>query len=213
MQTRFFVGVDLGQRHDPTALAMVAREEHVTNEIDAATRERVVDVRYLVGGVRRLKLGTPYTEQVEEIARIVVALPPEGQAAVVVDATGVGAPVVELLRQQLGSRPLVPVIFTGGDTARYDAGFWRVPKKDLVHGVMVLLQQGQLRISGKSPHAPLLIQELTSMRLRITPEGNAGYAAWREGEHDDLVFALALACWRARRTERRPLGERRPLFW
>jgi hypothetical protein len=37
------------------------------------------------------------------------------------------------------------------------------------------------------------------------PEGGRGqYGAWREGTHDDLVFAVALACWAAEKTDPRP---------
>ena len=33
------------------------------------------------------------------------------------------------------------------------------------------------------------------MQVKVTPAGNEQFAAWREGEHDDLVFAVALARW------------------
>jgi len=39
-------------------------------------------------------------------------------------------------------------------------------------------------------------------------EGDAGGSravrAWREGTHDDLVFAVALACWAAKKVHRNP---------
>jgi hypothetical protein len=35
------------------------------------------------------------------------------------------------------------------------------------------------------------------MRAVLVTAGQFG--AWREGEHDDLVFALALACWGAKK--------------
>ena len=31
------------------------------------------------------------------------------------------------------------------------------------------------------------------------PAGNEQYGVWREGKHDDLVFAVALACWASKR--------------
>ena len=43
------------------------------------------------------------------------------------------------------------------------------------------------------------------MRVRVTSSGNEQYGAWREGEHDDLVFAVALACWGAGKRYRRKL--------
>jgi hypothetical protein len=33
------------------------------------------------------------------------------------------------------------------------------------------------------------------MRVKTTPSGNEQFGAWRQGEHDDLVFAVALASW------------------
>jgi hypothetical protein len=33
------------------------------------------------------------------------------------------------------------------------------------------------------------------MRVRVTASGREEYGARRAGEHDDLVVAVALACW------------------
>ncbi|MDP2959560.1 MAG: hypothetical protein Q8N53_24280 [Longimicrobiales bacterium] len=41
--------------------------------------------------------------------------------------------------------------------------------------------------------------ELTGMRVKVGGEGREQYGAWREGTHDDLVFAVALAYWAARK--------------
>jgi hypothetical protein len=37
------------------------------------------------------------------------------------------------------------------------------------------------------------------MRMEISESGREG---WRSGTHDDLVFAVALACWAAQRGRR-----------
>ena len=48
------------------------------------------------------------------------------------------------------------------------------------------------------------------MRVKVSASGHESFAAWREGTHDDLVLAVALACWRARWPQvghvGRPLG-------
>ena len=215
MATKFFyLGVDLGQSQDPTAVVLVEREMVVLPERDPATFEFKTDYVYHVMGTRRLKLGTPYPEIVKQVVAIAGMLPGARQLTYVVDATGVGRPVVDLLRQAVGDvAPIVPVVFTGGETVRYEDGFYRVPKKDLVHNVMVLLQTGKLRIAERSEDSRALVTELTNMRVKITANENATYEAWRQGQHDDLVFALSLACWRARRMERKPLGSRQQLLW
>ena len=39
-------------------------------------------------------------------------------------------------------------------------------------------------------------KELATFSARITAAGNQTFEAdWREGEHDDLVLAVAIACW------------------
>jgi hypothetical protein len=214
MTKQFYLGVDLGQSQDPTAVVLVEREQVTLPEIDPESYERIIDYVYHVKGTRRLKLGTPYPEIVRQVTSIASMLPGPRQLTYVVDATGVGRPVVDLLRDAIGSvAPIVPVVFTGGDSVRYEDGFYRVPKKDLVHNVMVLLQSGKLRIAERSEDSRALVNELTNMRIKITPEANSTYEAWRQGQHDDLVFALSLACWRARRTERKPLGSNKPILW
>jgi len=169
---------------------------------------------YHVMGTRRLKLGLPYPEIVRQVIAIAGMLPGARQLTYVVDATGVGRPVVDLLRQEVGNvAPIVPVVFTAGDAVRYEDGSYRVPKKDLVHNVMVLLQTGKLRIAERSEDSRALVSELTNMRIKISSNEHTAYEAWRQGQHDDLVFALSLACWRARRMERKPLGSNRQLLW
>jgi hypothetical protein len=70
-----------------------------------------------------------------------------------------------------------------------------VPKKDLVACAQVLLQARRLRVARELPLADVLVRELENFRVRITPAANEAFGDWREGQHDDLVFALALAAW------------------
>jgi hypothetical protein len=45
------------------------------------------------------------------------------------------------------------------------------------------------------PEAAMLVRELHEMRVKIGPSGREQWGAWRKGEHDDLVMAVALAAW------------------
>ena len=212
-QNNFYLGVDLGQRQDHTALAAVERVIQRGPEVDRATFQPITQVYYRVRGLRRLKLGTPYPEIVAEVANVARTVATQGSTTMVVDATGVGAPVVDLLRAELDSTiPLVPVIFTGGDTVRCENGVYRVPKKDLVHGLIVLFENKRLRLLDDHSETRALINELANMRVKISGESHATYEAWRQNQHDDLVFALALACWRGRWSEPKTLGSSKPLI-
>jgi hypothetical protein len=71
----------------------------------------------------------------------------------------------------------------------------------LLLGLEVLLESGELTISRRLAEAERLKRELT----RIQVGGNRSDG----GEHDDLVIAVGLACWRARPARRRGFGTQR----
>jgi hypothetical protein len=71
-----------------------------------------------------------------------------------------------------------------------------VPKLILISRVQALLHQGQLKIKRSLPEAKVLVRELQDFRVEYTATGNLTFNA-RSGRHDDLVLALAIACWRA----------------
>jgi hypothetical protein len=192
----FIAGLDLGQSQDFTALAILER-------LDGALQNgKRQPAAYHLRHLERPRLGTPYPAIVARVKVLLDTPPLRGNATLVVDATGVGAPVIDLLRQA-GLRP-VAVTITGGDTVSQDANGFRVPKRDLVSALLVLFQSGRLKIAEGIPDAATLVQELLAFRVKIDPQtAHDSYAAWREGAHDDLVLAAALAAW---------YGERFPAF-
>jgi hypothetical protein len=119
----------------------------------------------------------------------------KGRKQLVVDATGVGIAVVDLLRSVPLGCDLWPVVITGGHTVAVNGGYWSVPKRDLVIGLQVLMESGTLTIASGMRETATLTRELAEMRVRVSPSGQEQFGVWREGEHDDLVLAVALACW------------------
>lgn len=75
-----------------------------------------------------------------------------------------------------------------------------MPKGELVSKLQALLHSGDLRIASSLPDASVLARELQDFRVRFTEAGNATFNA-REGAHDDLVLALALAVFGLSRPE------------
>ncbi|RLI36685.1 hypothetical protein DRO60_05445 [Candidatus Bathyarchaeota archaeon] len=67
-------------------------------------------------------------------------------------------------------------------------------KAELLSGLKVLMEKGQLRLPY---HRPLLAQ-LTAITCEMRPSGHVLLGHPSRG-HDDMVMALALACWAARR--------------
>lgn len=193
---RFSVGVDLGQAQDYTAIAVVESARVVLPERDPITWSFRTEVLHSCRHAERVPLEVPYPDVAAHVSRLVQRAKAEGAVTVVVDATGVGAPVVDLLRRGgLGCR-VIPVVITGGETESNDGVRYRVPKRDLMAGLQVAFQKRRLGLAAGLGVLPELREELRSMRVRVSGDGFERYGG---RGHDDLVMALALAWWRAAR--------------
>ena len=189
----FFLGLDLGQAADFTALA--ALESHYGP--DPMRPERVVR-HYACRWLRRWDLGTKYPEIVAEIAEL-TGKPPLAGSVLGVDQTGVGAAVVDMFSEASLRADLRPVLITTGHAVTSGTGALHVPKKELVSTLQTLLQTGRLKIAPELEHAETLRRELLQFRTKITAAGNETFESWRERDHDDLVLALAIAAFLAER--------------
>ncbi len=196
-RNRYYVGVDLGQKQDYTAIAVVERWE-AAGEPDRVRWEPAVEVGHRLRHLERVALGTPYQDVVGRVREVARSGELAGRCVVVVDATGVGGAVIDLLREADLGCELMAVTITGGPRASRSDGGWTVPKRDLVVGLEVMLETGSLRIATGLREGETFMKELTGMRVKVSAGRREQFEAWREGTHDDLVLAAALACWRAR---------------
>jgi hypothetical protein len=214
----FVIGLDLGQAQDYTAVTILdevypdgvqlarpgdefrrmksdGSSWYASPPISSEPVEPLFHCRHL----ERLKLGTSYPNVAKHVKHLMQRL--ANQASLAVDATGVGRPVIDLLRT-FDLQP-VGITITGGDTVTHEPGLgWRVPKRDLVSSVQVLLQTERLKFAEDMPLVPVLVQELLAFRVKISDAGHDSYGSWREGVHDDLVLALAVAAWWVQRSTR-----------
>lgn len=182
VRSKFVLGLDLGQRQDHTAIVALERIEIVYDQREPVTYNFIRELRYRLRGIERVPLGTPYTDVVGRVRSRIAMARAEERPTLVVDATGVGAPVVELLRAARLDCRIVPVTITGGARETSHGSLYGVPRRDLIVGLQAVIEQRRLEICSDSPHAQALVQEL----LRF----GAG-----QGSHDDLVLASALAWW------------------
>jgi hypothetical protein len=64
-----------------------------------------------------------------------------------------------------------------------------------------LLGQRRLDVSPSLPLAQVLAREMQTFTVKINiATGNESFEAWRDSDHDDLVLAVATACWFGERT-------------
>jgi hypothetical protein len=189
MTADYFIGLDLGQTQDFTALALLERRAVATPGVKP---------EYALRHLRRFPLGTAYTEIVPAVATL-RRKEPLRQALLVVDQTGVGRAVVDMLRQTASG--VIAVAITGGHAVNHaEDGSYHVPKKELITALQVVMQGRRLQIARSLPDAAALVRELQQFQVKITAAANETFGVWRDGQHDDLVLALALACWWSERT-------------
>lgn len=191
-QVRFILGLDLGQASDFTALALLRRLAF--NLPHEGTPYGTIPRRYDCLAIKRWPLGTSYTEIVASVNKTLERPELAGNSDLIVDATGVGRPVVDMLRKAKLPTKLRPVTITAGASESIAHGYWNVAKIILVSTTNILLQQKRLKFAERMPEVGLLIKELQNYRVKVTAAANETFNA-REGQHDDLVLALALACW------------------
>lgn len=154
------LGVDLARRSDYTVLIGLDRDFGVTyferfRDIDWPLQKRKIEAAWLA-------LGKP---------------------AIVIDATGVGDPMVQEL-QYSGVYIAEPFLFTA------------TSKRQLVETLVMACDEAALTL----PDEPALLNELEAFEMIPSRTGNVRYSA-PEGRdsHDDCVIALALALRGAQR--------------
>jgi hypothetical protein len=200
----FCIGLDLGQSNDYTPLAIV---ETVAGHGRVDRTHKKLQPHLHLRHLERYPLRTPYPEIADGVAALVgdedllrhttdemlrtVTHYPE----LVIDQTGVGAPVADLLKEKgLAFRS---VIITGGEKV-HGGRRARVPKRDLVSALEVALQTGALRVAEGLKLWPVLREEMLNFKRKIDLKtAHDSYEHWRESDHDDLVLAVCLACWDA----------------
>lgn len=188
------IGVDIGQRRDPTAIAVVEIEYRYAVKLEG--NEPRKESHYMVRCLERLALGTAYPQvarRVGEISRSVKTLTGRGPN-VYVDATGVGQPIVDILKESSPASGVWAVYFTHGDRRieNREERTLSLGKAFLVSRLQSLLQFGRLHLPD-TPDAEVLAGELLDYEIRIGEDANEKYGAFKVGRHDDLVTALGLA--------------------
>jgi hypothetical protein len=224
------VGVDLGQQRDPTAITVIERgyvsagklynTHYWYNGREIYAAREPVKLEYHVRHLERPALGTSYVDVVERIQVLLKSLG-DDELVLTVDMTGVGRPVADMLKRRLeewleADRSIrlntAWITITGGDSVtKAEGGGIRVPKRDLASAPLVLMQNKQLKIAEGLQLADTLKRELLNFKVKINiATGHDPYEAWREGDHDDLVLAVAMACWCGERYLRKETSRPRP---
>ncbi len=192
----FIISASLGEGIQPTALAVV--EQEIVKGRSWRAENKALRLRHL----ERLPLQESYPDIVARVSTLLEA--PEvkdeeqcGGAQVVFDVTGSGRAILELF-EAAEIKPIV-VTITGALEEKVDSNDWRVPKVELVGALRVVYETERLKMAKSLELVPTLLDELRGFKMRPPRIDPNDPESWREGQFDDLVFAVALAAWRASR--------------
>jgi hypothetical protein len=184
----YLSGVCFGLTGEFTAVAVLERTQGPANPDRPPAH-------YAVRLLERFPPGTPYGEVCDGLAGLFDQQPLR-RSHLVVDHTGVGRPVLDLLRRTRIAARLCPVAVTAGQSAVADErGGWRVPRVELVSVLQVLLQGRRIRIAPSLPDAATLVRELSTFEAKPAKADTDSLEHWRQGPQDDLVLAVAAPCW------------------
>lgn len=208
------IGVDVGQIHDNTALAVAEvasvhtgkyhflREQTMGAHIGGVWvppkgAEPVMRSEYTIRHITRLPLGMSYPDVAIHIADMLCnPLFAHRQVRLLLDVTGVGRPVYDDLRREIKLRKeaqhvmLKPISFVHGE--RYNRSTGTLGKAFLVSRLQSLLQSK--RVHGPdTPEMRATLDELRVYEIKVSDEGKETFGG-KIGHHDDLATALGLCC-------------------
>jgi len=194
-------GIDVGKRHDPTAIvAAIAEDRRIAGKWET---------HFTVPFLTRLPLDTPYPEQARQLVdkgiqsmKEFSRLPNTPRLIrpnrVYVDVTGVGDALVDLLKSQNIARVgiLSPCRFTAGDRINRNGREFSIGKAHFTSRLQVLAESRRVHLPDTA-EGRALAQEMLDFDIDVDEtSGKATFGAMRPGTHDDLVCALGLACLR-----------------
>ena len=199
----YVVGVDLGKSQDFTALAVDQVSEFEIRSMERTTFEPFAiavrtekTVLHRVRNVARLPAGTSYPDIFRAVQGVMGQLEASRRGnQLVVDATGVGRPVVDGM-EDAGMKPVAVTITGGREVHQVGARDFTVPKRLLASTLDIAFHQDRLQITKDAQHSEVLRGELATFSSKVSVGGTETFEHWRESQHDDLVLAVAMAVWR-----------------
>lgn len=193
---RFHIGLDLGRTQDYTAISILERSLLRSQQHEPVEHRFISYDTLSVVYLYRFPLRTPYPEVVERVRRLIESQPLLENAHLAIDATGAGLPIYEFIKKNPSSKPrarIVPISITSGTTVSSDGVIYCVPRALLLNTLETHLVEKTLGIASRLPLAPVLLRELAQLRVGSTSTGKPRIETAKSNQHDDLVFATALA--------------------
>ena len=144
--------------------------------------------------MKQFPIGTPYLEVVPELVKLCNHPQIAHHGALVVDATGHGECVVELIQRERLPVSFLAVNVTSGDHVTSTRWGRNVPKRELITRTDLLFEQSHVHIASDAGDTGILQDELLQYESTTSQDGHTTYAP-ADSLTDDTVMALSLAGW------------------
>lgn len=219
VRKEYLVIVDPGKKRDPTAIMVMRDNYRILDGSPTAGIQDRAQHFYEIVLIEKL-LEVRYTEVCDIVSVICNHTDIKNNHELLVDGTGVGEPVVDIMREKY--LVPIPIVFTGGNAVNeiyqpFGKVFGgsgklqganvlkeiRVPKDDLVTAGQVLIQQRRVNIADGLKFADDFKRQLHAFRGKVNENG-VKHEALTEAIHDDLVVCYLMGAWwftRQRKTD------------
>jgi hypothetical protein len=197
--TSYVCGLDLGQKRDPSALAICEIREN-----------KHFEKFFYVRGLKRFPLHQTYTRLAERVAKVDAQL--RGEYTNVTWAADLGGPgpgVLEILSRKAPRMDLYKVLLHGGSATTWDHHEIMISKSTLISTLIAAFDADHIFLSSKSRELENIKTELQNFEVRLSAnEGRESYGGNVSEGHFDLLISLALAVYIGSE-----LGARGPTSW
>jgi hypothetical protein len=195
VESTYATGVDVGQKNDPSCLAVIERRQlYVPDGRYSNEPIEHGEPEYWLRYAQRLPLNMPYPAQGFWIAQKVLSRAELADAWMLVDITGVGRAAVDAWRADLPN--IKGVMLTAGNAVERRGRDLHISKSILIQEMQAVLHYGKLKIPNSIPERDVIARECADFEIHYTATGALQWNA-RSGSHDDTVIAIALALYGA----------------
>lgn len=191
----YIISIDIAKKEDRTVIAIGQKANEFTGDGRVTSFLNVLDMQM----IEHLS----YPDLARYIKRLDLNADLHGNNDLLVDSTGVGEAVCDLL-EDIGLSP-ERIIFTGGDTSRISgqknaAGFitrmqTNVPKHELVDTLQMCLQERRIRLAEGIPFEQDIRKQFSHFVGVMSKSKNMIYNNDSDDVHDDIVCAMAMMAW------------------
>lgn len=187
---RYVIGADLGTLQDPTAISIIEDLLVPAPRWGKGYVQEFEPRQLTLVQSFRLKVGLDWPVIVDTIRKVKNQVQ---DSTLWVDTSGIGQPVGAMLKEK--GVMFTGLTITGGDTfKKVDHITYRCSKSYLISFLSTLFQSGELKIANGVVDAKEFRQQVEDFQAITNASGNISWGT-REGRHDDLLIATAIAAF------------------